>query len=145
MYQSWWAIFREKRHALPGKAHTEGCLPATSSFQQNHPVAHWEPWSPRGWIQRCSRAGSGGGAGKDRGTCHPTKGETQAGWWQRAGVLPEWGAQVHAGLQGLPSTARAAPSSLCLGSDSNTNAAARWMNEHIGRICQKINGLQMIA
>lgn len=26
---------------------------------------------------------------KDRGTCHPTKRETQAGWWQRAGV-PAW-------------------------------------------------------
>lgn len=51
------------------------------------------------------------------------------------GCLAEWGAQTHTAQQGQPSTGRAATSSLCLGSYSNTNTAASWMNEHIGRIC----------
>lgn len=107
MHQSLWAIFRERRYALLGK-HT--------------PRAIW--WHTELSEEQEDFPSHQGG--------HPRQDDGRG-----QGCLPEWGAQAHAGQQGLPSTGRAATSSLCLGSYSNTNAAAaaRWMNEHIGRIC----------
>lgn len=91
-----------------------------------------------GWHKKVFRR-TGGCAILPRGRPRQDEGRGQ-------GCLPEWGAQTHGGQQGLPSTGRAAARSLCsLGSYSNTNTAVRWMDEHIGKICLKMNCLQMIA
>lgn len=73
---------------------------------------------------------------KDRGTWHPTKGETPGRMTAEGrGACLSGVHRPTLGSKGCQAQGEQPQASPCLGSYSNTNAAVRWMNEHIGRIC----------